>query len=80
MFLPALPFLGLAGIFNSILWSFLQFLHFIHLLVLILTIRRISANQVLYSLLDTIDMRLHIFCNEAFIDLFVRSAASDLSK
>ena len=79
MFLPALSLLCLARILDSI-WSLLHLLHFIHLLVLVIPIRRISANQVLDSLLDAIDMRLHVLCYEIFIDLFVRFAAFDFSE
>lgn len=80
MFLFTLSFLGLAGIFNCILWSFLHFLHFIHLLVLVLVIRRVSTYQVLNGLFYAIDVSLHVFCNEVFVDLFVRCAAFDFSK
>lgn len=79
MFLSALPFLSLTRIFNGILWSFPKFLHLIHLLVFILTIWSISTNQVFNSLFDAIDMGLHIFCYEIFINLLVRNTAFDLS-
>lgn len=79
MFLPALPFLSLVRVFNCILWSLLHFLHFIHLLVFVLVIRRISANQVLNGLFYAIDMRLHVFCYEVFVDLLMRRTALDFS-
>ena len=79
MFLPALSFLGLAGIFNRILWSLLHFLHLVHFLVLVLVIRSVSAYKVLNGLFNAIDMRLHVFCYEVFVDLLMRRAAFDFS-